>query len=119
MDLPEITAETWHHDNHVSLQFALGPEQSCFHGHFEGAPVLAGVIQLGWALAFAEQKFQCRWQFRGLQSAKFQRLILPPAKLRLDIEYLPARQLLKFRYSDAQGAYSSGAMQVEASSEQA
>jgi 3-hydroxymyristoyl/3-hydroxydecanoyl-(acyl carrier protein) dehydratase len=117
MELPDLIAETWHQDNHVSLQFALEPEQSCFRGHFDGAPVLAGVIQLGWVMGFAEQKFHCPWQFRGLNSAKFQRLILPPVELQLDIEYLPQRQLLKFSYRDAEGTYSSGAVQVASGDE--
>ncbi len=116
MELPDLIAETRPHENQVSLRIALQPEQSCFRGHFDGAPVLAGVIQVDWAIMFAQQKFQRRWQFRGLQSVKFQRLILPPVELQLDIEYLPQRQLLKFSYRDAEnidsGSYSSGAAQV-------
>lgn len=113
MDLPDTIEETWIGEHRVQLRLALEPEMSCFRGHFEGAPVLAGVIQVGWALAFAEQKFQRKWHFRGLQSAKFQRLILPPVSLQLDIQYLVDREMLKFKYSNDAGAFSSGGMNLE------
>lgn len=114
MELPPVINETWYGDSHFVLELALNKDMPCFQGHFEGAPVLAGVIQLGWVLAFAEQKLQRRWCFRALQSVKFQRLVLPPVNLQLDVEYLPARHMLKFQYSDAVGAYSTGGVKVEA-----
>lgn len=99
------------------LKFDLRADDSCFRGHFEAAPVLAGVIQVGWAMTLSEQKFQSAWQFRGLQSVKFQRLILPPVSLQLELEHLPARQLLRFTYSDEGGVYSSGAIRVDSASD--
>lgn len=113
MELPPVSHESWLSENCFAVELNLTPELSCFDGHFEGTPVLAGVIQLGWVLAFAEQKFQRSLQFRALQSAKFQRLVLPPVALRLEVEHLPARQMFKFTYSDADGTYSSGGVLVE------
>lgn len=113
MELPPVLQERFPSDNGFDLELNLTPDLSCFAGHFEDAPVLAGVVQVGWVIAFAEQKLQRRWQFRGLQSAKFQRLVLPPVTLRLEVEYLPRRQMLKFKYSDANGAYSTGGVLVD------
>lgn len=112
MELPTIQAEHWHSPSHFELEFALAPEASCFRGHFEQAPVLAGVVQLGWAFTLAERKLNQQWHFRGMKSAKFQRLILPPVSLQLSVEFFPPRQMFKFVYRDTRGIYSTGGVSV-------
>lgn len=82
----------------IRLSFAVAPEMPCFAGHFEQLPVLAGVVQVHWAVLLAERFLNLRGSFRGLQSVKFQHLVRPPAVLTLELEYNSERGMLKFIY---------------------
>jgi 3-hydroxymyristoyl/3-hydroxydecanoyl-(acyl carrier protein) dehydratase len=96
----------------VVLRMSLAPDLHCFEGHFEGLPVLAGVVQVGWALDLARLHFEHPLVFRGLRSSKFQKLVRPPAQLNLTLDLLAERELLKFRYDSQRGVCSSGGITV-------
>ncbi len=82
----------------VQLAFALHADMPCFAGHFERLPVLAGVVQVHWAVRLARQYLAVPGAFRGLQSVKFQQLIRPPAQIALELTHMPERQALRFSY---------------------
>lgn len=82
----------------VRLAFAVAPDMPCFEGHFPQLPVLAGVVQVHWAILLAERFLKLRRRFQGLQSVKFQHLVRPPAALTLELVYNPERDILKFSY---------------------
>lgn len=104
-------------DQHrLELLMTLDADMPCFAGHFDGLPVLAGVVQVGWALQLAERYFDCRFAFHALQSTKFQQLVRPPIQLRVSVQYLPEKQMVKFRYRNALGDCSKGAIRVEEAS---
>jgi 3-hydroxymyristoyl/3-hydroxydecanoyl-(acyl carrier protein) dehydratase len=112
MGLPpilHIAAPTW---NTREIQLLVEPTLPCFEGHFPGAPVLAGVVQLDWVMALAAREFAVPLIFRGMRSVKFLNLIHPPLPLTLQLTYLPERDLLSFRYQDPIRSYSSGNMFV-------
>lgn len=96
----------------VVLCMELTPDLDCFEGHFEGLPVLAGVVQVGWALDLARLHFEHPLVFRGLRSSKFQQLVRPPVQLNLTLDLLANRELLKFRYDSQRGICSSGGITV-------
>lgn len=114
MGLPPLlgtTAPAW---NTREIHLLVAASLPCFDGHFPGAPVLAGVVQLDWVMLLAAREFAVPLQFRGMRSVKFLNLIHPPLPLTLELTYLPERGLLNFRYQDALRSYSSGSLQVSA-----
>jgi len=98
MQFPELVTLLEQHPEQVRLQFSLSADMPCFAGHFDEFPVLAGVVQIHWAVHWARQYLNVHGQFRALQSVKFQQLIRPPAQLQLQLTWLPERHALRFRY---------------------
>lgn len=90
----------------------LQPEQSCFAGHFDGWPVLAGVVQVDWVIRLAQQQLGCEQPFLGLRSIKFQQLIRPPRRVSLSIDYDPAQGLIRFSYRQEEQILSGGVVKV-------
>lgn len=84
------------------------PGLRVFDGHFPEAPVLPGVAQLDWAIAFAGRCFALPPHFRRAEQLKFQRPVLPPMQLELALEWRADTGQLAFRYSSARGVHSSG-----------
>lgn len=99
-------------EREVSLMLELQPHDPCFTGHFDGLPVLAGVIQVGWVVAYAERYFTRRFEFLGLASNKFLQLVRPPVSLQLTVQYQPEHGRLKFVYRMPSGVCSRGAISV-------
>ncbi|MDQ2076973.1 hypothetical protein [Marinimicrobium sp. ABcell2] len=105
----EILEQT---DEHLVVTLKLEPDMPCFAGHFDNLPVLAGVVQVGWALDLAQKHFNKTLQFRGFRSVKFQQLVRPPVQLTLTLDWLADRQLLKFSYHNQRGRCSTGGIGV-------
>jgi len=87
--------------------FTLPSNLLYFKGHFEGFPVLPGVVQLDWVMAEASHWLGAA-SFEGVQRLKFMRPMLPDMVVRLDLKINRSKQQLTFRYSDEQGVFSSG-----------
>ncbi len=80
--LPEVLARQAHADG-VDLQLRVAADCPWFEGHFDGWPILPGVVQIGWAAWFAAE-----WSGRDtppgvLDRVKFKRPIRPGARLTL------------------------------------
>lgn len=76
---------------HWSLDLLLPLELVQFDGHFARAPVLAGVVQVGWALALAATRLCTSVHCREMEALKFQHLLHPGdrAQLRLHVDADP------------------------------
>ena len=77
-------------------------------GHFPGLPVLAGVVQLDWAIRFGRQYFPIGESSAKTVQIKFRKLIHPGVPVRLNLRYAHDRQRLSFEICDAEGLFSSG-----------
>jgi len=108
--LPQIQAETRPADkpDQIELELFIPPDLIYFDGHFPGAPILPGVAQLDWAVAFARQRFGLNGPFQGMAQIKFQQVIRPAMTVRLLLTHLPAKSAAEFRFTSAAGAHSSG-----------
>lgn len=58
-----------------------------FDHHFRNAPVLAGVVQVGWALALSAPRLRTSPRCREMEALKFQRLLRPGDHLQLSLRY--------------------------------
>lgn len=92
----------------VLLELTMVPDLLYFDGHFTGAPVLPGVVQIDWAILFGRRHFALAPCFRGMQALKFQQVIRPGQRVQLELEYHDAKDTLQFRYFSEAGAHASG-----------
>jgi len=79
-----------------------------FDGHFPGRPILAGVVQLDWVIAFGRRYFDLPPSFRGVHALKFQRVIQPELPIRVELIHEPANCALFFRITSDTGTHASG-----------
>ncbi|WP_051710785.1 ApeI family dehydratase [Andreprevotia chitinilytica] len=94
--------------NTATLELAIGRELAWFDGHFAGSPVLAGVVQIEWAVHFARKLLTLPPHFAGMDAIKFQHAILPGAVVTLTLECKPERGQLQFVYQKGQYVCASG-----------
>jgi acyl-coenzyme A synthetase/AMP-(fatty) acid ligase len=89
-------------------EFTVAGDDSAFEGHFPGAAVLPGVIQLDWAIRCARDCFALNETVQGLEILKFQQPVLPGAKLSLSLLWNPSRAAMTFQFTSAAGTHASG-----------
>ena len=70
-----------------------------FEGHFPGAPVLPGVVQVDWAAWFARLYFGFDAEATNVSNLKFQRVVLPGDVLRLELSLRREKGELEFIYT--------------------
>jgi 3-hydroxymyristoyl/3-hydroxydecanoyl-(acyl carrier protein) dehydratase len=85
-----------------------------FDGHFPNAPILPGVVQIDWAIAFGRQCFGLPPVFKGIHALKFQRVIQPELPVTLELVHEPLKSSLTFRFSSRNGQHASGRLLFEA-----
>ncbi len=79
-----------------------------FEGHFPQAPLLPGVVQVHWAIAYGRQCFTLPSAFHALHALKFQHIIQPEIPIRLELVHDPIKSSLTFRYTSEAGQHSTG-----------
>jgi 3-hydroxymyristoyl/3-hydroxydecanoyl-(acyl carrier protein) dehydratase len=77
-------------------------------GHFPGAPVVPGVVQIKWAILLAQQYLALSGGFTAMENVKFQRVMTPRSRVALTLEYAEAARKLHFTFASADARYSSG-----------
>jgi len=68
-----------------------------FAGHFQGCPLLPGVVQLKWAIELGRAHLPIAGEFCGVSALKFMRVIQPAQAIELELEVRPAGRL-RFEY---------------------
>jgi acyl-coenzyme A synthetase/AMP-(fatty) acid ligase len=108
---PELPSAQWRERRlpQAALSLEIVPQLRVFDGHFPGLPVLPGVVQLDWAIAFARKAFPDlpRHMLRAEQ-LKFQLPVLPPVRLDLALDWDADARQLAFRYSSQKGVHATG-----------
>jgi acyl-CoA synthetase (AMP-forming)/AMP-acid ligase II len=98
------------------LSLHLPPDLWCFEGHFEGAPILAGVVQVDWAMRLAEERFGLVPQVLRIEALKFFEVIPAEARVDLELGYDADAGRLWFSYGAGERVCSSGRIQLRAAS---
>ena len=80
----------------------------CMRGHFDGFPVVPGVVQLQWVLDWAGRWRGAEVGARGLEALKFKQLLVGGARFRLRLERTADEAKLRFRLWNEAGDFSSG-----------
>ena len=79
-----------------------------FSGHFRDLPILAGVVQIDWVIAYGRQCFDLPAAFRGIHALKFQRIIAPEKPFTLELVHEPGKSSLSFKITSRIGTHTSG-----------
>jgi len=85
-----------------------------FRGHFPGAPVVPGVVQIKWAISLAQRYLGIGHDFAAMEKVKFQRAMTPESRVTLTLEYIAAAQTLRFSFASRDGRCSSGQLRPSA-----
>jgi 3-hydroxymyristoyl/3-hydroxydecanoyl-(acyl carrier protein) dehydratase len=87
----------------VELQLDIRADLPWFNGHFPDAPVLAGVVQLDWAVHYSRQYFPQLNAVLSVEVLKFQQMIRPGKQLVLVLQRsAPQTVLFSYRAIDGQ-----------------
>lgn len=86
----------------------VSADLAVFDGHFPDALVLPGVAQLDWAIELSRECYCLPARFLRADAVKFQRPILPPARLELELLWNAAAGQLSFQYRMGSDVCSSG-----------
>lgn len=82
-----------------------------FQGHFDGFPILAGVVQLFYANFFIQKAFNIDCRCGQLRKIKFSNIIRPDKKIKLSI--VKNETNVSFKYEDENNLYSSGVFPIK------
>jgi 3-hydroxymyristoyl/3-hydroxydecanoyl-(acyl carrier protein) dehydratase len=101
-------------DNSVTLQLFIDPELIYFKGHFNHYPILAGVVQLDWAIHYGKALLGSDTVFAGMEVIKFQQPILPNLTVLLTLRWDKEKQKLYFSYTSGEdNNHSSGRIKLD------
>jgi 3-hydroxymyristoyl/3-hydroxydecanoyl-(acyl carrier protein) dehydratase len=100
-------------DGGVKLTFKVQASLDYFKGHFPGAPILAGVVQLDWAVNFAHEHLQLSSTVvKQVEVLKFKEMIHPDQIINLSLIPKSDHKFL-FEYQSDKGVHASGRVLLE------
>jgi len=97
-----------HTPGRALLELTVPADLMYFDGHFHAAPVLPGVVQVDWAIAYGRQYLGLRGAFGGINALKFQQMIRPAHPVQLELVHDAVKGSLNFRYFSDAGPHASG-----------
>ncbi|HTO71132.1 MAG TPA: AMP-binding protein [Myxococcota bacterium] len=77
-------------------------------GHFPGRPIVAGVVQVHWALSAARELVAPGRGVRALENVRFRELLLPGDEFQLELHPVAGADALGFRLLDGARVFSAG-----------
>lgn len=90
------------------LSFSVSPRLRVLDGHFPETPLVPGVAQLDWALAFGREAFGLPAEVARIDALKFQAILRPGMTATLALDWSAEKATLGFKYSDERAVFSSG-----------
>jgi 3-hydroxymyristoyl/3-hydroxydecanoyl-(acyl carrier protein) dehydratase len=105
---PLIVATRVHAAGGAEVDLVVPHELRYLRGHFPGAPIVPGVVQIKWAIVFARKLLQAGGEFAGMKAVKFLELMHPGDTATLKLDYSPADGELRFSFESGRARYSNG-----------
>ncbi len=82
---PQVTAIRALEAGHWQIDFTVNPDLWCLRGHFPDMPVVAGVVQVHWIIAWVAQLCQRELRVKTLQNLKFKSVMRPEVNAVADL----------------------------------
>jgi len=102
-------------DNGVKLTLKVQASLDYFKGHFPSTPILAGVVQLDWAVNFAHEHLNLPSStVRQVEVLKFKEIIQPDQIVSLSLIRKSDHKFI-FEYHSEKGVHASGRILLEES----
>jgi 3-hydroxymyristoyl/3-hydroxydecanoyl-(acyl carrier protein) dehydratase len=92
----------------AELTLEVPAELEYLKGHFKDAPIVAGVVQIKWAIELGRRYLEAGGELTGMDTLKFQQLMRPGAVVTLDLEWQVVAGKLRFSYRSDDARFSSG-----------
>lgn len=96
----------------VTIELVLPVDHEAFLDHFPGHPILAGVLQIDWAMRFAARYFELDQAVAQDFQVKFRRVIGPNEDLSLVLQLDRVRSNVAFEYRTRGDIASSGKIRL-------
>lgn len=90
-----------------TFRLDIDPGLEWFRGHFPGRPVLAGIVQVHWAVILAASCFGIEQVPMEIKRLKFKSVVVPPDVLDLSLERVTEGEVA-FAYAGTAGECSEG-----------
>lgn len=97
----------------VEIDISLPPGLFYFQGHFPERPILPGVVQIDWAVLFADRYLGTNIKSARNFRVKFKSVIEPERSLTIILRQSSDNRTLKFEFRDETGMLSSGSIGLE------
>jgi len=108
---PRLTSES-KSAHRIERRLEIPPDLSFFQGHFDGFPVVAGVVQLRWVMDAATELLGQQPRVAGLEALKFPEPLLPGQKLSLEAEVASRSGPIRFRLFDGERTFATGRVRL-------
>jgi acyl-CoA synthetase (AMP-forming)/AMP-acid ligase II/3-hydroxymyristoyl/3-hydroxydecanoyl-(acyl carrier protein) dehydratase len=92
----------------ITLDLHIPKELPHFEGHFPDFPILPGIVQIDWAVRYARIYLNLEGNFSALENIKFQAIVLPESKLKLNLNWNKNSSRLEFSFATSQRIHSDG-----------
>jgi len=116
--LENINAEVTsveHGENSVTLGLYIPPTLDYFNGHFPQAPILAGVVQLDWAVKYAREYLALgAVSVKNIEALKFKVVMTPGLSLTLEL-CRKSDSKFTFSYQSVRGLHAVGRVVIQPS----
>jgi len=97
----------------AELSLWIPKDLDYFNGHFPNTPILAGVVQLHWAVEYAKEQFSLvNHNVQNLEVLKFKAVIVPGQNLSLKLTKKSPSKII-FSYFSDKGQHASGRIVFE------
>lgn len=105
---PDLLATHRESPTCVTLTLRVPLDVAVCREHFPRAPIVPGVVQLGWAESYARSLCSLEGRFVALEVVKFHHVVQPGDTLELRLDWLAAERRLKLHGATHHGRVLSG-----------
>ena len=92
----------------VKRRLLVSDDLVFLQGHFEGFPVVAGVVQLRWVMNALEELIGEKARGGVLEALKFPLPLLPGGAISVEVEFADAGDFVRFRVHEGGRTFASG-----------
>jgi 3-hydroxymyristoyl/3-hydroxydecanoyl-(acyl carrier protein) dehydratase len=110
---PVVLAES-RSERRLERTLRVPRDLAAFEGHFPGAPLVAGVVQLGWVMDAASALAGSAAEASGFEGLRFRDVLAPDQELRLAVELSDTGDLARFQLDAGERVFAAGRVRLAA-----